>query len=107
MDEILRFLAVSVALVHLDNYIGMGHNYYLYEYWGTFLISPWDLNMRFGGFDSGLSEDQLLSLLHRRADFGGAATTRSSPNSSTSRSSSPPTTATCGSSSTDPSRSST
>jgi spore coat protein CotH len=60
VDEVLRFLAVSVALVHLDNYIGMGHNYYLYQAGGKFSIIPWDLNMTFGGFDSGLSEDQLL-----------------------------------------------
>jgi spore coat protein CotH len=61
VDETLRFLAVSVALVHLDNYIGMGHNYYLYEDSGVFSVVPWDLNMSFGGFDSGLSEDKLLS----------------------------------------------
>jgi spore coat protein H len=61
VDEVLRFLAVSVALVHLDNYIGMGHNYYLYEAGGKFWIIPWDLNMSFGGFSSGLSEERILS----------------------------------------------
>ena len=61
VDEVLRFLAVSVVLVHLDNYIGMGHNYYLYEDGGRFSIIPWDLNMTFGGFDSGLVEEQLLN----------------------------------------------
>jgi spore coat protein CotH len=61
VDEILRFLAVSVTLVHLDNYIGMGHNYYLYEDGGRFLIIPWDLNMTFGGFSSAVSDDQLLN----------------------------------------------
>lgn len=60
VDEVLRFLAVSVALVHLDNYMGMGHNYYLYEDGGRFWIIPWDLNMSFGGFPSGLSEQQIL-----------------------------------------------
>jgi spore coat protein CotH len=60
VDEILRFLAVSVALVHLDNYIGMGHNYYLYEDGGRFSIIPWDLNMSFGGFNSGLSRAQII-----------------------------------------------
>ena len=34
------FLAASVALVHLDNYIGMAHNYYLYEDWGQVLHHP-------------------------------------------------------------------
>jgi spore coat protein CotH len=60
VDGTLRFLAVSVALVHLDNYIGMGHNYYLYEDSGVFSIIPWDLNMTFGGFDSGLSEQKII-----------------------------------------------
>jgi spore coat protein CotH len=60
VDEVLRFLAVSVALVHLDNYIGMAHNYYLYEDRGKFWIIPWDLNMTFGGFSSGVSDYQIL-----------------------------------------------
>jgi hypothetical protein len=60
VDEILRFLAVSVALVHLDNYIGMGHNYYLYEDGGKFWVIPWDLNMAFGGFNSGLSRERII-----------------------------------------------
>jgi spore coat protein CotH len=50
VDEFLRFLAVSVLIVHLDNYIGMGHNYYLYEDNGKFCVIPWDLNMAFGTF---------------------------------------------------------
>jgi hypothetical protein len=53
-------LAVSVALVHLDNYIGMGHNYYLYEDGGKFSLIPWDLNMSFGGFAGGLSREHLI-----------------------------------------------
>jgi hypothetical protein len=53
VDQVLRFLAVSVLIVHLDNYIGMGHNYYLYEIDGRFTILPWDLNMGFGTFKMG------------------------------------------------------
>jgi spore coat protein CotH len=53
VDEFLRFLAVSVLIVHLDNYIGMGHNYYLYEDNGKFCVIPWDLNMAFGTFGMG------------------------------------------------------
>jgi len=53
VDGILRFLAVSVITVHLDNYIGMGHNYYLYEDNGKFTVVPWDLNMAFGTFGMG------------------------------------------------------
>ena len=61
VDKVLRFLAVSVALVHLDNYIGMTHNYYLYQDGGRFCIIPWDLNMVFGGFSSNLDENRILS----------------------------------------------
>lgn len=57
VDQVLRYLAVSVMLVHLDNYIGMGHNYYLYERNGRFTILPWDLNMAFGTFGMGLTRD--------------------------------------------------
>jgi len=51
VDGALRFLAVSALIVHLDNYIGLGHNYYLYEINGKFTILPWDLNMAFGTFN--------------------------------------------------------
>ena len=63
VDEFLRYLAVSTVLVHLDNYTGMGHNYYLYELDGRFAIIPWDLNMAFGGFNSGLDRDGIMSFL--------------------------------------------
>ncbi len=53
VDQVLRYLAVSSMLVHLDNYTGMGHNYYLYERNGYFTILPWDLNMSFGTFGGG------------------------------------------------------
>ncbi len=61
VDQVLRFLAVSAAIVHLDNYIGMGHNYYLYEEDGVFTIIPWDLNMAFGTFSSGLDRDGIIN----------------------------------------------
>ena len=61
VDQVLRFLAVSAAIVHLDNYIGLGHNYYLYEVDGKFTIIPWDLNMAFGTFNSGLDRDGLIN----------------------------------------------
>jgi spore coat protein H len=60
VDECLRFLAVSTVLIHLDNYTGSGHNYYLYEDGGRFSIIPWDLNMSFGGFDAGLSREHII-----------------------------------------------
>jgi spore coat protein CotH len=55
VDEVLRFLAVSVFIVHTDNYIGSGENYYLFEEKGKFSIIPWDLNESFGGYNMGLA----------------------------------------------------
>lgn len=64
VDEVLRYLAVSTVLVHLDNYTGQfGHNYYLYEVDGKFAIIPWDLNMAFGTFNSGLDRQGIINLL--------------------------------------------
>ncbi len=61
VDSVLRFLAVSSVLVHLDNYIGMGHNYYLYEVDGRFSIMPWDLNEAFGVFTMGIDRDGIIN----------------------------------------------
>ena len=59
VDQVLRYLAVSSMLVHLDNYTGMGHNYYLYEINGYFTILPWDLNMAFGVFRMGAMQGDI------------------------------------------------
>jgi hypothetical protein len=61
VDETLRFLAVSGAILHLDNYIGIGHNTYLYEVNGRFSIIPWDLNMTFGTFNNGIRKEGLIN----------------------------------------------
>jgi len=62
VDEALRFLAVSTLTVHLDSYIGLGHNYYLYELDGKFTIIPWDLNMAFGNYDCmGIDREGLIN----------------------------------------------
>ena len=62
VDEFLRFLAVSTVIIHLDNYPGTGHNYYLYEVDGYFTIIPWDLNMAFGSFDCfGLDREGIIN----------------------------------------------
>jgi spore coat protein CotH len=64
VDGVLRFLAVSTALVHLDNYTGnFGHNYYLYEDDGKFTVIPWDLNMAFGTFNLGLGQAGIINFL--------------------------------------------
>ena len=73
VDQVLRFLAVSAALVHLDNYIGMGHNYYLYEVNGKFTIIPWDLNMSFGGFGIGMDGDSSINFLIDEPTSGAVA----------------------------------
>jgi spore coat protein CotH len=61
VDEALRFLAVSAGIVHLDNYIGIGHNTYLYEVNGKFTVIPWDLNMTFGTFNGGIRKDGIIN----------------------------------------------
>jgi hypothetical protein len=64
VDEVLRFIAVSAVLVHLDNYIGQfGHNYYLYESDGRFVVIPWDMNMAFGTFNSGLDREAVIDFM--------------------------------------------
>jgi spore coat protein CotH len=61
VDEALRFFAVSACIVHLDNYIGIGHNMYLYEVNGKFSLIPWDLNMTFGTFNGGIRKDGIIN----------------------------------------------
>lgn len=64
VDQALRFLAVSTIIVHLDNYIGLGHNYYLYEIDGKFTIIPWDLNMAFGTYECmGIEREGIINYL--------------------------------------------
>jgi len=61
VDQTLRFLAVSGLILHLDNYIGAGHNNYLYEVDGKFTVIPWDTNMAFGTFNQGIRKDGLIN----------------------------------------------
>jgi spore coat protein CotH len=61
VDEALMFLAVSAGIIHLDNYIGIGHNTYLYEVNGKFTLIPWDLNMAFGTFNAGIRKDGIIN----------------------------------------------
>ena len=73
IDQVLRYLTVSAVLVHLDNYTGMGHNYYLYEVDGKFTIIPWDLNMSFGGFNSSLDTEGIINFLIDEPTAGAVA----------------------------------
>jgi len=61
VDQVLRFFAVSAVILHLDNYIGVGHNNYIYEVNGVFTIIPWDLNMAFGTFNCGINREGLVN----------------------------------------------
>ena len=73
VEQFLRYLAVSTVLVHLDNYIGMGHNYYLYEVDGKFTIIPWDLNMSFGGFSFGVDRQRIIDFYIDEPTIGAMA----------------------------------
>jgi hypothetical protein len=61
VDEILKFFATSDVILHLDNYIGIGHNNYLYEVDGKFSLIPWDANMAFGTFNLGIRKEGLIN----------------------------------------------
>ena len=61
VDQALRFIAVSAVILHLDNYIGIGHNNYLYEVDGKFTVIPWDTNMAFGTFNLGIRKDGIIN----------------------------------------------
>lgn len=63
VDSFLRFLAVNTLLVNMDSYLGVGHNYYLYHNstTGQYEMLPWDLNLAFGTFRVG-STQQIMDL---------------------------------------------
>jgi len=61
--QVLRYLATVSVLVNLDSYVGMGHNYYLYEQAGRFTIIPWDLNETFGNFSCGCNRTGVIGFL--------------------------------------------
>ena len=61
VDSALKFIAASALILHLDNYIGIGHNNYLYEVDSKFTFLPWDTNMAFGTFNQGIRKDGLIN----------------------------------------------
>ena len=61
VDQALRFIAASGLILHLDNYIGVGHNNYIYEAGGKFTILAWDTNMAFGTFNQGIRKEGLIN----------------------------------------------
>lgn len=59
VDSFLKYLAMSVATIHLDCYQGgMFHNYYIYNNNNSFEWIAWDLNMAFNGFPKGPNEPE-------------------------------------------------
>tara|TARA_B100001093_G_scaffold518155_1_gene602058 strand:+ start:621 stop:2564 length:1944 start_codon:yes stop_codon:yes gene_type:complete len=62
VDAVLRNLALNVVMVNLDSYLGMGHNFYLYEHDDRFLDLPWDLNETYGNFTCSCNRDGLVNL---------------------------------------------
>src|SRR6056297_1058278 len=57
VDLVLKYHALNTAMLSLDSYMGgMFHNYYLYGENGKYMIIPWDYNMSFGGFTSGIDQ---------------------------------------------------
>ncbi|MFC2072348.1 CotH kinase family protein [Chloroflexota bacterium] len=61
VDETLRFIAVATLIGYYDSYIGLGHNYYLYEVDGRFTIIPWDLNETFATYKCSISRKDVVN----------------------------------------------
>ncbi len=64
LDEFLRYLAGNAVLANFDSFIGLGHNYYIYQHPRTqkFMFLPWDLDLSFGSFPMGGTPEQLSQL---------------------------------------------
>lgn len=62
VDVTLRYIATAAVAGYLDSYIGLGHNYYLYEDNGKFTIIPWDPNEAFGTYKCGASASDVIDL---------------------------------------------
>ena len=62
VDGVLRNLAINTVMVNLDSYLGMGHNFYLYEQDGRFVDVPWDLNETYGNFTCQCDRAGLINL---------------------------------------------
>ena len=73
VDSWLRYLAVTIALVNLDYYGAMGHNYLLYEdrSTGRFVFLPWDVNESYGNFSCGLDTNELVNFPYDDPTCGG------------------------------------
>lgn len=62
VEEVIRYFAVHNFVCNFDSYTGsMIHNYYLYEKDGQLSMIPWDYNLAFGGFESGMEAQSLVN----------------------------------------------
>jgi spore coat protein H len=72
MDELARFLAVTVWVSHMDSILGMGQNLYLYLHptTGRLVFIPWDHDHAFGQFNLVGTQEQRETLRIVRPWFG-------------------------------------
>ena len=69
VDACLRYFAAQTFIVNMDSYYSnLKHNYYLYERDGQLTILPWDLNLAFGGFQSGNATEAVNSAVDTPMD---------------------------------------
>ncbi len=75
IEGVLRYLAVTAALVNQDSYTGSAHNYYLFEDRGAGAITTiaWDANEAFGRFSCGLSAQARIDLRYDQPVCGDPA----------------------------------
>jgi hypothetical protein len=74
LDELARFLAVTVWLSNMDSILGMGQNYYVYRppAPGRMLFIPWDHDHSFGQFPLVGTQEQREQLRLTQPWFGQA-----------------------------------
>ena len=68
VDEFLRFIAATVAVVNMDSFIGLPHNYlfYLDPKTNRFVFIPWDLDLSMAAFMMMGSSDEMADLSIRQ-----------------------------------------
>jgi hypothetical protein len=64
VDNLLRYLAVSMLIANLDSALVTNHNYYLYvsPRDNRVHLMPWDMNLSFGGYGTAGPRDDQVNL---------------------------------------------
>ncbi len=67
IDNLARYLAITVWLTDIDGILGPGQNYYVYLHpeTGKFLFIPWDQDQVFGQFPRGSQEQRENLSIHK------------------------------------------